>query len=762
MDVSFDRREMFETFPFQDVHYRKLRLGTHPQHRRALLRRITEAVPIAARNCYRLAMPSMFTPRHWRRVLVAAGALAVIAASGDWAERHELQTKTEGLRQAAAAHALGLRGLVEKHDYLPHAAARHPDVRDLLRAPRDAALRARVNDYFSDLQATTGAAALFLVDRAGLTLAASNWNLPSSFVGQSYRQRPYFEDAVQGRRGLFYGLGLTTGQSGLFIAEPVRADGAILGVVVVKISLEPLQAAWMRGADPVVLRDSRGIVFLSAVPDWLFHAIRPVSAADLRWVADHRQYGNRERFPVLPWTVESRAGTSGFVLHTAVQGRRTDLLALDTPLPELGWTLTVTSDMKEVVQARQLALMLAALAVALLLLGVQYWRLREKRFVEQRTARIELERRVEERTRDLEEAHAFRKAMEDSLLVGMRARDPEGRIIYVNPALCAMVGYSADELLGRLPPYPYWHPDDLEKQARESDEALQGRAAPHGFESRIRHKDGHDVITMVYTAPLVDAQGVHRGWMSSVVDITAQKQAEARQRDQEVRLQRSARLASVGEMASTLAHELNQPLMALSNFAVAARALAAQGESGMLAGALDDIVEQSRRASEIVKRVRAFINPQRAQYEILAIDGVITHAAALLTPELKRDGIALRLDLTDAGARVRGDRVLLEQVLVNLIHNAMHAMHDRPRGHIDLASRKVEQGVRVFVADEGPGIPPEQLEQVFAPFFTTRPDGLGLGLNICRTIVEAHGGFMTVENHAGGGAAFSFTLPTVP
>jgi PAS domain S-box-containing protein len=708
-------------------------------------------------------MRTLLTPRTFRRFLVAVGALAVIAASGNWAERHELQTKTEGLRQAAAAHVLGLRGLVERHDFLPHAAARHPDVQDLLRAPRDAALRARVDDYFADLQATTGAAALFLVDRTGLTLAASNWNLPSSFVGQSYRQRPYFEDAVQGRRGLFYGLGLTTGQSGLFIAEPVRADGAILGVVVVKISLEPLQATWMHGADPVVLRDSHGIVFLSAVPEWLFHGIRPVSAAELRWVAAHRQYGNRDRFPVLPWTIESRSATPAFVLHTSVQGRRTNLLALDTPLPELGWTLTVTTDMKEVVQARQLALMLAALAVALLLLGVLYWRLREKRFIEQRTARIELERRVEERTRDLEEAHAFRKAMEDSLLVGMRARAPDGTIIYVNPALCAMVGYSADELLGRRPPYPYWHPDDLEKQARESADALQGRAAPHGFESRIRHKDGPDVITMVYAAPLVDAQGVHRGWMSSVVDITAQKQAEARQRDQEVRLQRSARLASVGEMASTLAHELNQPLMALSNFAVAARALAAQSAPpAMLAGALDEIVEQSKRASEIVKRVRAFINPQRAQYESLTIASVVTHAAALLTPELRRDGMALRLDLDDDGARVRGDRVLLEQVLVNLIHNAMHAMHDRPRGSIELASRRVDQGVRISVIDEGPGIPPEQLDQIFAPFFTTRPDGLGLGLNICRTIVEAHGGAMTVDNRAGGGAAFSFTLPTVP
>jgi C4-dicarboxylate-specific signal transduction histidine kinase len=220
-------------------------------------------------------------------------------------------------------------------------------------------------------------------------------------------------------------------------------------------------------------------------------------------------------------------------------------------------------------------------------------------------------------------------------------------------------------------------------------------------------------------------------------------------------------------MASTLAHELNQPLMALSNFAVAAQALAAQGSSEMLGGALGEIVEQSKRASEIVKRVRAFINPQRAHYEILTMESVITHAETLLKPELQRDGVKLRLLLADAGAPVRGDRVLLEQVLVNLVHNALHAMQDRPHRSpaprsIELASARVEQGLRITVADQGPGLPADQLEQVFAPFFTTKADGLGLGLNICRTIVEAHGGFMSVENRASGGAAFSFTLPTVP
>lgn len=709
-------------------------------------------------------MPSWCNARLWRWLLIAAAALGLILASGDWAEQHEMQSRTAALRQSAAAQVLGLRGMVEKYDFLPYVAARQPDVQQLLNAPLDVALQARVNRYFAELQSRTGAAALFLVDNNGLTLSASNWNTPSSFVGQSYRQRPYFENALQGQRGLFYGLGLTTGQSGLFIAEAVRSQGIIRGVVVVKISLEALQASWMRGSDPVLLRDSRGIVFLSAVPEWLFHATQPLATADLRWVAEHRQYGTRAHFEVLPWTVASGRASPAYVVHATLQGQRRALFALDTPLPELGWTLTVTTDLKEVAQARQVALALSTLAVALLLLGILYWRLREKRFVEQRTARLELERRVEERTRDLEEAHTFRKAMEDSLLVGMRARDPAGKIIYVNPALCTMVGYRAEELLGCVPPYPYWHPDDLEGQSRVSDEVLQGRAAPHGFEARIRHKDGHDVITMVYTAPLVDAQGVHRGWMSSVVDITAQKQAEARQREQELRLQRSARLASVGEMASTLAHELNQPLMALSNFAVAARALAAQGETGLLAGTLDDIVEQSRRASEIVKRVRVFINPQRAQYEHLTLESVITHATSLLRPELQRHHVSLRLELQDAGLAVRGDRVLLEQVLVNLIHNALHSMQAQPAHlrQIELASWRVEQGLCVAVADRGPGIAPEQLEQIFTPFFTTKPDGLGLGLNICRTIVEAHGGRMRVENRSGGGAVFTFTLPLAP
>ncbi|WP_296528495.1 PAS domain S-box protein [Rhodoferax sp.] len=696
----------------------------------------------------------------WRWGLLALAVGLSIILVGRWAERHALQIKTDALQQVAQANALGLRGIAEKHGYLPYAAARHPDVQALLQHPSDRMLRDKVNHYFSDLKDRTASAALFVMSTSGMTLAASNWNSADSFVGQSYQQRPYFKQALQGQRSFFYGVGLTTGTPGFFIAEPVLSQGQVIGVITVKVSLSPLANSWANSTDPVVLQDSRRIVFLSSEPEWLYHSSDLLSASDLAWLQLNGQYGVRSRYAILPWRAVRTPDSPTYEFDATVKHAPRSFLALETSLPELGWTLTVTSDLKSVERARQEALALTTLLAAVLLLAGLYWRLHEQRFVEQLQAKRELEQRVKARTHDLEEAHAFRKAMEDALLVGMRARDPEGRIIYVNRAFCDMVGYSAEELLGCKAPYPYWHPDDLDKYMRQREASLQAESLPHGFESRVRHHDGHDVITQVYTAPLIDGQGQQQGWMSSVVDITAQKMAENRQHEQDRQLQRSARLASVGEMASTLAHELNQPLMALSNFAVAARAIAAQAHQELLVSALDDIVEQSQRASEIVKRVRGFINPQRGSYEDCDVHAVIAHSLALLKPELQRNQSAVTTQLTENLPHIRGNRVLLEQVLINLLQNAMQATQDLPpaRHVIDIATTLLERAILIQIGDAGPGVPEASQEQVFTPFFSTKPDGLGLGLNICRTIIEAHGGHLKVANRAEGGAVFSFTL----
>lgn len=699
--------------------------------------------------------------RHlWRWGLLALVVGLSIILMGHWAERRELQIKTEALQQVAQANALGIRGIAEKHGYLPYAAARHPDVQSLLLNPSDSLLSKKVNQYFSDLKDRTESAALFVMSSNGMTLAASNWNSTDSFVGQSYQQRPYFKEALQGRRGFFYGVGLTTGTPGFFIAEPVLNQSQVIGVIAVKVSLSALENSWVNSADPVVLQDNRGIVFLSSEPEWLYRSSDHLSSGDLAWLKLNGQYGMRSHYDILPWRVTRAPGSPTYEFQATVKHKQRSFLALEASLPELAWTLTVTSDLKSVQRARQEALALTTLLAAVLLLAGLYWRLHEQRFAEQLQAKRELEQRVKERTYDLEEAHAFRKAMEDALLVGMRARDPEGRIIYVNRAFCEMVGYSAEELLGCKAPYPYWHPDDLDKYMRQREASLQAESLPHGFESRVRHHDGHDVITQVYTAPLIDRQGRQQGWMSSVVDITAQKIAENRQHEQERQLQRSARLASVGEMASTLAHELNQPLMALSNFAVAARAIAGQAKRELLVTVLEDIVEQSQRASEIVKRVRVFINPQRGSYEDCDVHAVIAHSLTLLKPELQRNLTIVNTQLTENLPHIRGNRVLLEQVLINLLQNAMQATQDLPpaRHVIDIETTLLERAILIQIGDRGPGVPEASQEQVFNPFFSTKPDGLGLGLNICRTIVEAHGGHLKVANRKDGGAVFSFTL----
>ena len=359
--------------------------------------------------------------------------------------------------------------------------------------------------------------------------------------------------------------------------------------------------------------------------------------------------------------------------------------------------------------------------------------------------------------------------MEDSLLVGMRARDLEGRIVYVNAAMCDMVGYSADELIGCLPPYPYWHPDDLDRHWNDSDTALAGKAAPQGNENRLRHRNGSDVYTMFYTARLIDGNGQHIGWMSSVVDITAQKRAEEQQQQREAQLQRVQRVITVGEMASTLAHELNQPLAALVNYAAAARSLAAQGKTELLNDSLTALSSQALRAADIVGRIRRWVRQHPEAREPCDLNAAVDQSLGLLLrAEARRHGVAVRLDLAHGPLRVNADRVLLEQVVLNLGLNALQAMQAMradttpPEAHELLLRTTADTRFACLeVLDRGPGLPPEIAERLFEPFFTTRSDGLGLGLNICRSIVESMGGELLARNRDGGGAVFEIRLPRI-
>ena len=712
-------------------------------------------------------------------LLALACTILLITWAGQWAARREAAFQADAVRRSIEVYALSLRAAAATYSYLPFTAAQHPDVLAALEAPNDRGLIMQVNSYFENVNERAGSDALYLIAAGGKTLAASNWHTAQSFVGQDYSNRPYFVQALGGNSGQFYGIGSTTGIPGLFIAAPVRRNGVVLGVVAVKVSLRDIEAAWGKARDPVMLADVRGIFFIGSVAEWKFHSRRPVSTEDLQEIRKTQQYGKIPEFPLIPWKAEPLAGQSGYLVQTRVNERPRQYLAVDEPLPELGWTVTVMTDYAPVSWTRHVAWIIGSLVATVLLLGSLFARLRlrrraeaahaqgereqmhHQRLLEQSDARRELEGRVQERTVDLQEAAAFRKAMEDSLLVGMRARDLGGRIKYVNPALCEMTGYRAEELIGCLPPYPYWHPDDLEKHWEESNAALEGKAALTGFESRIRHRDGHDVHTMVYTAPLIDRAGQHAGWMSSVVDITGQKHAQAQQTLQDRKLQHAGRLASMGEMASTLAHELNQPLMALMGFTSSARNYARQKDQLKLEDSLDDAQAEVERAAEIVRRVRRFVKLHTMGREACDMGEIVTQVLAMLRSEISSQGVRFVTHIQAQLPQLQGDRVLLQQVVLNLVTNAIQAMSEIPAADrlLEIGVCKDVRGILVTVSDYGIGISDDVAVQLFEPFFTTKSNGLGLGLNICRTIIESHRGSLTFLDRPGGGATFSIQLP---
>ncbi|WP_293931958.1 sensor histidine kinase [Iodobacter sp.] len=394
--------------------------------------------------------------------------------------------------------------------------------------------------------------------------------------------------------------------------------------------------------------------------------------------------------------------------------------------------------------------LLTASVVALALIVLfSWWRLRR-----QMQARLLAENA-------LREEHAFRTAMEDSLSVGMRARDMDGRIVYVNPAFCGMVGYSAEELIGKLPPYPYWKQEDIAGHQAQNDIVLSGLAPHEGFESMVRHRDGHLVATRVYTTPLIDATGKQRGWMSSVVDITALKAAEAREREQEEMLRHTGKLITMGEMASTLAHELNQPLMAMSNYASAARQFANQNNQEMLDSTLSKIAGQAQRAAAVVKRIREFVQKRTPLRSYCDLNDIASNAFELIDASARSQGVRLHFNLAADLPQIHADEVLLGQVVLNLLRNALDASGEQPQSRRDvwLATSCDKDGVYLSVCDRGAGIPPEVANRLFDAFFTTKSLGMGIGLNICRSILEQHQGKLWFEAHPQGGTYFYMSLP---
>jgi len=498
----------------------------------------------------------------------------------------------------------------------------------------------------------------------------------------------------------------------------------------------------------------------------------------------------------------------------------------------------------------------------------------------------------------------FRRAMENSMLTGMRAMDLQGRITYVNAAFCQMTGWGESDLVGRTAPFPYWPDSDREQLAQRLDEELKGQTSPGGFQVRVQRKDRSLFDARLYVAPLIDAMGTQTGWVTSMTDITepnrvreqlsashqrfttvlealdasisvaplgsdellfanklhrqwfgtlasghlqlvaqagippsptgdessdsvdsfaglpttalpeseagsteiyiaelkkwlevrtrylswvdgrlaqmviatditSRRLAEEQAAHQAERAQNSSRLITMGEMASSVAHELNQPLTAINNYCngMVSRIKAHQITEEDLLGALEKTGRQAQRAGQIIQRIRAFVKRSEPNRTVSEVSQMVAEAIELSEIELRRFNVRLNPYVAERMPRLLVDPILIEQVLVNLLRNAAESIDMAGRAtsnrliELSVAPRQIEgkQVIEFSVQDTGKGLAPEVMQRLYEAFYSTKANGMGIGLSLCRSIVESHLGRMTAENIYNGaalaGCRFSFWIP---
>jgi PAS domain S-box-containing protein len=355
------------------------------------------------------------------------------------------------------------------------------------------------------------------------------------------------------------------------------------------------------------------------------------------------------------------------------------------------------------------------------------------------------------------------RATFDQAAVGIAHVSTDGRWLRVNDKLCAIVGYSRDELL-QMTFQDITHPDDLETDVHYLRQVLSGEIKTYSLEKRYLHKD-RSIVWVVLTVSLVQTvAGAPLHFISVVQDITERKQTEAELLRQRTELAHIARVSSMGELAASLAHELNQPLGAILANAEAAELFLEQDPPALneLHDILAAIRKDDERAAEVINRMRSLLRKRALERRPIEVNSLVEEVRQLVSGDAALRGISLTSDLVPELPKISGDHVHLQQVLLNLVLNGMDAVAclPRERRRLSISTRLGADGqVELAVIDSGPGIEPASLSRLFEPFYTTKPNGMGMGLSITRTIVEAHRGRIWAENIASGGAAFRIVLP---
>jgi two-component system C4-dicarboxylate transport sensor histidine kinase DctB len=568
-------------------------------------------------------------------LLILTGAAIAATLAVRHAERAALEEDASRASQQLALYANSLHTLIERYRALPSVLALDPQLRDALKGPVSAAQQDELNRKLEKINGAAQSSTLELLDHTGLAVAASNWRLPSSYVGHNYGFRPYFIQTRTQGTGRFYAVGVTSGIPGYFLSSAVTGDnGEFLGAMVVKLEFPELEREWRQGSDTLLVSDARGIIFIANRPGWRYRHLRPLADSDRAELKATRQY---DKQPLQPLALDPlrRFDDNSHLARVEAPDGTADYLWESLPLTGEGWTLHLLRRPQIAVEDLRNAGLAAAglwLALVFLLLFLnQRWRLARLR----QRSREELERLVEERTRELRTA-----------------------------------------------------------------------------------QDG---------------------------------------------LVQSAKLAALGQMSAALAHEINQPLTAQRMQLATLRLLLDHGRIDDAYKALKPVDDMLTRMAALTGHLKTFARKSPSGLrERLDLAAVVDQALQLLETRLRDEHVSTVLHLARP-AWVRGDAIRLEQVLINLLRNALDAMVDQPLKRLEVRLQADEQLWCLTVKDSGGGIAEEHLAQVFDPFFTTKAvgDGLGLGLAVSFAIIHESGGRLTAGNHENG-AVFCVTLPIDP
>ncbi len=607
-----------------------------------------------------------------RRLRLTATVMAgvVLLAVALWLAGH--LTWRRGLEGLAAEGAFRLelyvaylQGVLEKYEGLPELLANNRRLASFLQNPGGHDRIEAFNRYLETINRISDAADTYLMDREGLTIAASNWQAERPFVGRNFSYRPYFQQAMQGRLGRYFALGTTSSRRGYYFAYPVRQGDAILGAVVIKISIDQVERNWGHENDIFLVTDPDGVIFITTRASWRFHTLEPLAGEVRQRIVTSRRYPGAELTP-LPIVRQEVNGQGRLITLDEAEGGRRTFLQQSVFMPQAGWRVMVLSDTagleKRVVRA---------------LVGVGV---------------------------------LFVTALMVLLLVWQRRQGLAER-------------YRFEEQNRRL----------LE-QANEE------------LEHRVRER----------TAELTASNLQLRR------EIEERRQTEEKLRRTRRELIHAAKLAALGQMSAGINHELNQPLAAIRTYADNAVQFLHQDRPDSALWNLEQISELTERMARIGAQLKIFARRSSGRMEDVPLHGVIDGALEILTPAIRRASVRVEVRLTPENLQVRADSVLLQQVLVNLIGNAVQAVTGGGRREILVSAGETEDGVVLRVRDWGPGIEPTHVDRIFEPFYTTKEPGQGLGLGLAisqRIIREMQGEIRVVPCQ--DGACFEISLQRV-